>query len=34
MEINALMMHERDNVVTCVKEIPAGSAHNYAYIAA
>ena len=25
MEINALMMHEADNVVTCVKEVPAGT---------
>ena len=25
MEINALMMHDTDNVVTCVKEVPAGT---------
>lgn len=25
MEINALLMHEKDNVVTCVKEVQAGT---------
>ena len=24
MKINALLMHEKDNVVTCVEEVPAG----------
>ena len=24
MEVNALLMHDKDNVVTCVKEVPAG----------
>ncbi|MDY2629707.1 MAG: UxaA family hydrolase [Lachnospiraceae bacterium] len=25
MDINTLLMHEKDNVVTCVKEVPAGT---------
>ena len=29
MEINALLMDLTDNVVTCVKEVPAGSAVIY-----
>lgn len=29
MEINALMMDPADNVVTCVADIPAGTAVNY-----